>query len=55
VKNRFAELDLMQNLPFKFPYKVLLPEQVVRGSTDVPICFGMATQVLGRGCTLRER
>jgi hypothetical protein len=30
VKMRFAELDLMQKLPFKFLHKVLLPQQVVR-------------------------
>jgi hypothetical protein len=47
VKMRFA--DLMQKLPFKFLHKVVLSQQVARGSGDVSICFGMTTQGSGSG------
>jgi hypothetical protein len=49
VKMRFAELDLMKKLPFKFLHKVVLPQQIARGSGDVSICFGMTTQGSGLG------
>jgi hypothetical protein len=47
VNKKYAEFDLMAKLPFKFLHKVVIPEQVLRGSEDVSISFGMSTQRTG--------
>jgi hypothetical protein len=49
VRKKYAELDLMKRLPFVYLHKVVLAEQIVRGSEDVVICMGMSTQGSGSG------